>query len=268
MTQTLSIKHRTTYRYDAPVPYALLQLRLQPKSLHGQTVKNWTLTVEGGSIEAEYEDHNGNQVALVSFAPDVAEVKISSEGVIELSETHGVLGAHTGFAPMWLFEGTTPLTKAGETCRSFAGAATGEVGSLEWLHSLSSIIRTSVAYEIGKSEVHWSAEEAAKAGHGVCQDHAHIFIACCRVAGVPARYVSGYLMMDDRVEQDATHAWAEAYIAGLGWIGFDVSNGISPDKRYVRIASGLDYAEAAPVTGTRFGDAAEVMAVQLSVQQQ
>lgn len=268
MTQTLFIRHQTIYRYDAPVPYALLQLRLKPKSLHGQDVQEWDLKVEGGAIETEYEDHHGNSVTLVSFAPDVAEVKILSEGRVTTENTFGVAGPHQGFAPLWLFEGHTPLTKAGEVCRSFASAAVGEVGTLDWLHGLSGVIRSTVAYEIGKSEVHWGAEAAAKAGHGVCQDHAHIFVACCRSKAVPARYVSGYLMMDDRIDQDATHAWAEAYVEGLGWVGFDVSNGISPDNRYVRIATGLDYADAAPVTGTRFGEAAEHMDVQLSVQQQ
>jgi len=116
--------------------------------------------------------------------------------------------------------------------------------------------------------VDWTAEDALEAGHGVCQDHAHSFIACCRYMDIPARYVSGYLMMDDRIDQDATHAWAEAYVEGLGWVGFDVSNGISPDTRYVRVATGLDYAEAAPVSGTRFGSAGEALAVQVQVQQQ
>jgi transglutaminase-like putative cysteine protease len=85
--------------------------------------------------------------------------------------------------------------------------------------------------------------------------------------GIPARYVSGYLMMDDRIDQDATHAWAEAYVDGIGWIGFDVSNGICPDERYVRVATGLDYTEAAPVSGMRLGDSQERMVVSLQVQQ-
>ncbi|MFT6009030.1 MAG: transglutaminase-like putative cysteine protease, partial [Parasphingorhabdus sp.] len=81
------------------------------------------------------------------------------------------------------------------------------------------------------------------------------------------RYVSGYLMMSDRVDQDATHAWAEAHIQGLGWVGFDVSNGYSPDERYVRIATGLDYREASPISGMRYGSASEDMIVTLQVQQ-
>jgi transglutaminase-like putative cysteine protease len=102
----------------------------------------------------------------------------------------------------------------------------------------------------------------------VCQDHAHIFITCARQIGVPARYVSGYLMMNDTELQDATHAWAEVHLDGLGWVGFDVSNGISPDDRYVRVATGLDYSQSAPVIGNRIGTAGEQLTVQLQVAQQ
>src|SRR5690606_14157850 len=85
---------------------------------------------------------------------------------------------------------------------------------------------------------------------------------------MPARYVSGYLMVDDRVEQEATHAWAEAWVQGLGWVGFDVSNGISPDPRYVRVATGRDYRDSAPVTGITFGAVARSMSEHPEVEQQ
>ena len=114
-----------------------------------------------------------------------------------------------------------------------------------------------------------TAEEAVGHAAGVCQDHAHVFIGAARAHGIPARYVSGYLMMDDRIEQEATHAWAEAHVEGLGWVGFDVSNGISPDPRYVRVATGSDYRDAAPVTGISFGGTAdEVLTVGLTVEAQ
>ena len=125
-----------------------------------------------------------------------------------------------------------------------------------------------MAYEVGTSQSETRAEDAIAEGKGVCQDHAHIFIAAAREMGFPARYVSGYLMMDDRIEQDATHAWAEAHVDGLGWVGFDVSNQICPDTRYVRVATGLDYQGAAPVTGTRYGGAGETLSVAIEVAQQ
>ena len=119
----------------------------------------------------------------------------------------------------------------------------------------------------GKTYAATPAEDALSGGEGVCQDHAQIFISAARIAGVPARYVSGYLMMDDRVDQDAGHAWAEAWLPDLGWVGFDVSNGHSPDERYVRLATGLDYSQAAPLSGMRHGIGNETMIVSLQVQQ-
>lgn len=264
----LKINHTTHYTYDEPVPYALQQLRLTPKTGHGQTVLDWTVRVEGGQKQLSFEDQHHNTVDLISFDAGTTEIMVHCEGTVEVEDNHGVIGQHGGFMPMWMFLRSTDVTRAGPQVRRLASSVEGQPGSLAWLHGLSSAIRAAVSYETGRSNVDWSAENALDAGHGVCQDHSHVFIACCRHLDVPARYVSGYLMMNDRIDQEATHAWAEAWIEGLGWVGFDVSNGISPDTRYVRAATGLDYAEAAPVSGTRFGTAGEALSVQVQVQQQ
>jgi transglutaminase-like putative cysteine protease len=141
-------------------------------------------------------------------------------------------------------------------------------GMVETLHNLSNTIREAIGYETGHTNVNTTAEQAIAACHGVCQDHAHVFIAAARALDIPARYVSGYLMMNDRIEQEATHAWAEAWVHNLGWVGFDISNGISPDPRYVRVATGRDYRDAAPITGVSFGAASENLHVELAVEQQ
>lgn len=262
----LRISHTTTYDYDTPVAYALQQLRLTPKSTAFQTVLDWSTTVTGGQKQLSFEDHNRNTVDLVSFDPGATQVAIRCEGEVELRETHGVIGAHGGYMPLWMFERTTPLTKAGTACRRLNQLVAGEAQMLARMHALSALIGETVTYEQGQSHVGTTAEEVLATGHGVCQDHAHVFIACARAMGVPARYVSGYLMMDDRVLQDATHAWAEVHLPELGWVGFDVANGICPDTRYVRVATGLDYAEAAPVSGTRFGPGAERLTVTVAVE--
>ena len=124
-----------------------------------------------------------------------------------------------------------------------------------------------VAYEKGRTDSATPAETALAAGHGVCQDHAHIMIAAVRLLGQPARYVSGYLLMDDVFHQEATHAWCEVWTEGLGWVGFDISNEICPDERYVRVATGRDYREAAPITGLRQGEGIESLDVQVQIQQ-
>lgn len=263
----LHIRHETRYDFDAPVPFGLQQLRKTPKSFRNQSIESWNTEITGGRKELAFEDYHRNTVELISFDANTQSISLISEGVVEVEDTHGVLGPHEGSTPLWLFKRRTPLTTPGKGVAELIGALPkGE--PLEQLHALSETIRAQVAYEIGGSHPGWSAEDALKAGRGVCQDHAHIFITCARQIGVPARYVSGYLMMNETELQDATHAWAEVHLDGLGWVGFDVSNGISPDDRYVRVATGLDYAQAAPVIGNRIGTAGEQLTVQLKVAQQ
>ena len=264
----LTISHTTQYHFDAPVHYGLQQLRLTPKSRAGQSVVSWKTSVDGGKKQVEYDDHHNNRVELISFDDGRSDITITCEGVVETSDTSGIIGVHGGYAPLWLFLRSTPLTRAGNNVRKLAKAAGGDhPDDIARLHALSAMIGETVKYETGRTHAATTAEETLDAGHGVCQDHAHVFIAAARFAGIPARYVSGYLMMDDRTDQDATHGWAEAHVDGVGWVGFDVSNGISPDDRYIRVATGLDYREAAPVSGLRHGDGGERMVVSLQVQQ-
>jgi transglutaminase-like putative cysteine protease len=251
----LNISHVTRYTYDSPVHYGLQELRLSPQSGPGQEVRSWEITVEGGTKEARFSDQHGNEVWLASFAGARQEIVITSTGVVETTDTSGVQGAHTGCAPLWYFLRHTSLTQPGAALRRLVrGLEAPKGGSIAQLHELSAAILAQVAYETGVTEAGHTAEEALAEGRGVCQDHSHIFVAAARLLGLPARYISGYLMLDDRVHQEASHAWAEAHVDGLGWVGFDVSNGISPDARYVRVATGLDYADAAPISGLRFGD--------------
>lgn len=266
----LNITHETTYSYDPPVPYGLQQLRLVPKSRDFQTVHNWEVEILGGMTEVEFEDHHANTVRLVSFDPDQQSVKIRCHGQVETKDVAGIVGKHGGYTPLWLFKRDTDLSKAGPTIKTLLresdpGADGGEVPRL---HRLSAAIFEAVRYQTGTTESQTTAEEALVEGEGVCQDHAQILIAMARQLGHPARYVSGYLMMNDRVEQDATHAWAEVWLPDLGWLGFDVSNQMSPDARYVRVATGLDYKEAAPISGVRFGTGSETLKVIVQVQQQ
>ena len=263
----LSITHTTRYAFDEPVSFGLQQLRKTPKSSHQQDVLTWTTDVSGGTKELAFEDHHHNVVELLSIGPDATELSVTSTGTLDISETHGVVGSHLGPAPLWLYEQATERTRPGQGVAGLVRQV-GSSSDLDRLHELSEVIRTAIAYEVGGSEANWTAEDAIDAGKGVCQDHTHVFLSAARRMGYPARYVSGYLMLDDRDQQDAMHAWAEAHVENLGWVGFDVSNGISPDRRYVRVATGLDYAEAAPVTGTRVGGAGESLSVEIEVAQQ
>ena len=262
----LKITHRTEYRYDFPIAYGLQRLRLVPKSGDTQTVLSWDLKIDGAREEVRFFDHFGNETRLVSMEGEPRIVAVEASGLIETFNTAGVTGAHQGIEPLWLYEQPTPLTAPGEGVLALAGEIADD-NNIGRLHALMALIANRVAYIPGATDVATTAEEALALKTGVCQDHAHIFIAAARVLGFPARYVSGYLMMDETTEQAASHAWAEAYVHPLGWVAFDVANCISPDERYVRLAVGRDYREATPVSGIRLGQAAEQLAVVITVEQ-
>ena len=271
----IAISHTTHYQLDSKARHGLQRLRLNPRGSSVQTVVDWSMTVEGAKVEASYEDHNQNLVSLVSFGPGTGEIVLACSGVVETFDTAGVVGKHAGFMPLWVLRNQTGLTEPGPRIKALASRfsldaapANGPVGgnTLEVLHGLSDEVAAAVAYEAGHTGADTTAEAALALGLGVCQDHAHIFIGAARHLGIPARYVSGYLLMDDRTEQEAGHAWAEAHVDGLGWVGFDVSNAICPDQRYVRVAVGADYRDAAPVTSLSQGGGSGQLRVELVVE--
>jgi transglutaminase-like putative cysteine protease len=193
----LKIRHQTRYQFEAPVKYGLQQLRKTPKTSHQQSVVSWRTHVTGGQCELCYEDHHKNTVELIGYASDAREIVLISEGEVELSDSHGIVGRHLGPAPLWLYQRHTPRTKAGTGVKALVRQVNKSEG-LDQLHALSAVIREEICFQVGASDPSWDAEEAIAEGKGVCQDHTHIFLACARALGYPARYVSGYLMLNDR----------------------------------------------------------------------
>lgn len=262
----LTISHLTEYTLERPGAFVLQEVRLTPSSDAAQRVVSWRVTIEEGSLEAAFDDHHGNRTMLFSRDGGEGPLRLKAEGVVETVDRAGVGGAHRGFAPLWLYNRETGLTAIGERTRALA-AAISPGDDITRLHALNQAVANAVRYDKG-AEVLMTAEEALAAGEGVCQDQAHVFIAAARALGFPARYVSAYLFTEGLVDQEASHAFAEAHIDGLGWVGFDPANRQSPDERYVRIAAGLDYHDAAPVRGLRIGaGGGEQLAVNVQVQQ-
>lgn len=260
----LNISHTTEYSYDEPVAYSLQRLRLTPVDGPTQKVLNWAVTVDGAKVEAGYADQYGNRTELVSVEDTEHTIRITASGEVETKNGSGVFGPHQGFCPLWLFLRETPLTKPGKLVRELARGIKGD-SDLASMHMLMETINDEVAFTPGTTNTETTAEEALAAKTGVCQDHAHIMIAVARLRNLPARYLSGYLLIDGVDEQVATHAWAEVHLPGLGWVGFDAANKVCPDERYVRIASGLSYSDCAPVSGMRIGLAGENLKVSLTV---
>jgi transglutaminase-like putative cysteine protease len=202
----LNIEHNTEYHYDEPVRFALQQLRMVPKERAGQQiVHDWTVEIDGGREQLRYTDHHGNEVVLIAIDSGAERLTISCKGDVELIDTSGVVGPHRGPMPLWAYQSATPLTEAGP----HVAALMSQLGSdhdshITRAHALSELILARLPYAIGVTQANSTAEEALAGSGGVCQDHSHIFITAMRALGHPARYVSGYLKMNDRDQQDAT----------------------------------------------------------------
>lgn len=264
----LSIRHSTRYLYEVAPDLGLLQLRVRPTPNALQSIDEWSVEFSGLRKQAEFRDQYGNIVELVEIVSKEKELELSVTGQVTTFDRGGILGEDNGNVPLWLFTRQTELTRPNGAiqalCDPFrAGVAEG----VAQLHEVSAAILDAVPYTTGKTKVTTTAAEALESKNGVCQDHAHIFLSVVRLLGYPARYISGYLCMTDRDEQDASHAWTEVYVKDLGWVGFDISNGISPDERYVRLAVGLDYRDAAPTHGIVRGADREKLVVSINVQQ-
>ncbi len=262
----LSVSHVTRYLYEDAARYTVQSLRMTPPSFAGQTVHSWQITAPGIETATTFRDAFGNIVHLTSITGEHSEIVCKCEGVVEVEDRAGIVRGLPEAAPVRVFLRETGKTQPDDAIRALAAETRGS-HTLEGLHKLMHAVRDRMDYEIGVTGPHTTAAEALAAGRGVCQDHAHVFISAARVLGIPARYVSGYFLVDAKDPSEAHHAWAEAWIDGLGWVGFDPTNRLCPTDRYVRLVTGLDATFAAPVRGTRRGGLNEALDVLVEVQQ-
>lgn len=262
----IAIRHRTHYLYGAAVKHAVQQLRLTPPELPTQHIVEWRITAPGIEDAVCYLDAFGNTVHLITGFGAIEQVEITASGVVETGDSAGILGEVPSPMPERVFKRFTVLTEADPAIRRLATLLEGD-DPVAGCHALMQAIGDAVAYRVGITESETKAAEALAAGQGVCQDHAHIFIAAARHRGLPARYVSGYLLLEEDQPSEAHHAWAEVRLGSLGWVGFDVSNGVCPTDRYVRLSVGLDARSAAPIRGVRAGGEVETLSVEVDVAQ-
>ena len=262
----LTVDHVTRYRYDAPVRSVVQSHRLTPSAFAGQRVLDWEVTVTGGTRGARHRDGAGDAVQGWTIAGPVTEIAVRVQGTVETEDLAGVLRGHREtVAPDCYLRETAP-TRIDAALAALAATAIGP-DSLSLAHALSAAVADAIAYRPGVTHAHTTAAEALALGEGVCQDHAHALIACARSRAIPARYVSGYLFAtEDGTPHEAAHAWAELHIPGLGWVGFDPANRSCPDARYIRLGSGFDAQDAAPIRGIARGGAGEAMDVTVAVQ--
>ena len=265
----LTIAHDTRYHYGQPAWLVVQALRLWPAPSASQQVRQWRVEVDGRLLQPTGVDGFGNPVATHAIDRQVSEVHLAVRAQVNTLDRSGVHGDDAGGLPPLFFLRSTPLTAPSAGIVALADTMAGEGGAdgLERLHRLANAVRERVDYVGDTTDAGTSAAEAFEAGTGVCQDHAHVLIAAARHLGHPARYVSGYLCPMEAGVPAASHAWAELFVDGLGWVGFDPANRVSPDEHYVRVACGRDYHDAAPVRGLRRGGDDETLDVDVQVTQ-
>jgi transglutaminase-like putative cysteine protease len=280
----ICVAHETSFSYATPASGIIQTLRLTPRNHIGQYVVDWRVDVSADCRLDTQEDAFGNIVHAFSADGPVTALRLMVDGEVETQEMDGIVrGAMERFPPN-LFLRETALTHADEAILAYAAEFAnsdaspgpdmhghGNDGTLSILHAVLARLHEDIAHG-GADDAEFAdpvtAAEAFARKRGRSEDLAHVFIAVARALGVPTRCISGYFSPLDRAApQDCGHAWVEAHVPGLGWVGFDPANGLCVTDRHVRVAMGLDYLGAAPVRSAHYGGTGEAQAVKLTVNQ-
>jgi len=257
----LHIHHTTRYRYNDPAAYSIQHLRLTPPSDANQQILAWRVSTPGHP--RQQRDAHGNVIHTLSLTNPHQEIAFVVDGEVETRDEPALLPRGDGLSPL-AYLADSPLATPDEAITAFAREYGIGGSRREILMALMRAICTKVRYQPGSTEVHHTAAEAFALGEGVCQDQAHVFVACCRVLGIPARYISGYLFTD--ADHAASHAWADAWLEDdLGWISCDITHQRFADGHLCRLAVGRDYLDAGPIRGVRRGGSGEAMQVHVIV---
>lgn len=261
----LAIQHETHYDYSAPLQYALQSLCLTPQASAHQTVHDWSVSAPAPLFAQR--DGYGNLAHTWSVVRRMHGSAVRAAGTVE---THSSPSLVDPAAPPWLYLRDTPLTSADAQLAALGRTHLGEGGAQgvdeAAAMALCHAVLRRVRYEPGTTDVRTPAVQAWQQGAGVCQDHAHVYIAACRANGVPARYVSGYFYAADAPHL-ASHAWVDVCVDvdARRWLSIDITHGCRMDERHVRLAVGPDYAACPPIRGVREGGGDETMRVQIQI---
>lgn len=262
----IRISHAISYVYAEPARHITQILRLTPRDHDGQHVMSWRIepTIDG-RLRAT-QDPFGNIVHTFSADGPIADMAIQVEGLIETTDLAGIVRGVTERVPVEVFRRDTLLTMPDAALTAFAEDVTRAAETpLSKMHALMEALHETLPCIETGQRTGLGAAAAFAAGESIPQDLAHVFMTCARHLDVAARYVSGYVAQSDTLPHaNGAHAWAEVHLDDYGWIGFDPANGLCPIDTHVRVAAGLDFADAAPVRGARKGGDGEALAVRVS----
>ena len=263
----IAVEHVTRYRFSEPQARIVQMLRLTPCDTQDQTVVSWMVGVDCDARLRDAIDGFGNAVTMLYAEGPIAALDVTVTGEVLTNDANGVVRGAVEPLPPLLYLRDTPRTQAGAALTAFAADSIGAVEDpVERLHLLNAALHARFRCAPDAADTGRSAEDVfAGTAKATSRDVAQMFIAAARRLDLPARYVSGY--RTEGGAQCAPHAWAEAHVDGLGWVGFDPVTGLSPDASYIRVAVGLDATGAAPIAGTRIGHGNEELDVDLQVEQ-
>ncbi len=265
----LHIRHVTHYKFDTPVKRLIQSHRLTPADHEGQKVLEWSVSCEGAIRGSSFLSGAGDYTETVCVQGPAEDIEIIVEGTVETQDCAGVLRGHREKVLPSAYLRPTQQTQPDAAIRSLAETAIEGLdvsAGLDRAHALAAAVNDAIEYVSGETEPATTAAEALAGGKGVCQDHTHVLMSAARWVDMPARYVTGYLYSDANGQAHGeSHAWAELYVDGLGWVGFDAANRCCPNDLYVRLGSGLDAQDAAPIRGLIEGQATEDLTAKVVV---
>lgn len=257
----LHIEHQTRFTFNKSIAYSIQQLRLTPQDGFGQRVNNWQINVSGNTTPSM--DTFGNTMHTVVTDALHQEVTITAVGEVETDLDLPAAADKLGL-PVYLrsTELTEPNAAIVQFSQSFLPA--GKYVDKSVLNGLMDGIYQHIQFDSHADGAQQSAINVFTAGKGLTQGIAHTFISCCRVLKIPARIVHGYCfnLASNQLED---HSWADAWLSDSGWHSFDVANNSSANGVHIRLATGLDYRSACPVSSSMYGSGKEQLSVSLKV---
>lgn len=261
----LSIDHRTVYRFSEPQSRLVQMLRMTPENSHDQTVARWRIDVDCDATMRRGRDGFGNAITMLYCEGPVAQIEIAVRGEVLTSHSDGVVRGVSEVLPPAVFLRATEATPRDPAIAAFAAEVGAPAdGPIARLHRLNHAFHERFAHDRARPQPGLSAAEAFQRSTATSRDLAQMFVVAARSLGIPARYVSGYSIVEGSL-RPTPHGWAEAHVDGLGWVGFDPCTGRSPQEESVRVAASLDAQGAAPVAGSRLGEGEEELDVAVKV---
>ncbi len=277
-----SIRHVTRFRYSAPVRESVMSLYMQPRTEARQRLQTFQVQVQPHAQLFAYSDYLGNAVYHFDVPGAHDALTITAESTVEmadpeplpdamLTESWNALNAIATRGEHWDMLHDSHYIQFSELLSEFEESLNfpANADPLTWLKALNTSLYSHFDYVPAATQVDSPISDALRNGKGVCQDFAHIMIALVRRRGIPCRYVSGYVFRSldshDRSMEGASHAWAEAFLPDIGWVGFDPTNDAIAEERHIRVAVGRDYADVSPTRGAFKGGSASELAVAVTV---